>query len=205
MDTERRSWVEEVTGAEVVSWSRPASGGSRSTYLVDVAGAAPPSRLVLRVDDDGSFTGTEITLAREATAYRALEPTAVPVPHVVAVAPDGLAVLMERLEGTDDLSRLDDAERRSALDHFVDIIVELHAIDVASLDLPGFERPATPEDHACLDLAGGPDSRQRWRTSTRSSSTPARTCTRTRRSWSGALRSCKATPAPATSSCARDG
>lgn len=153
MDADRRAWVEEVTGAPVVSWSRPASGGSRDTYLVDVAapsGAA--SHLVVRVDHGGSFTGTEITLAREAAVFRALAPTPVPVPRVLAVAPDGQAVLLERLEGTDDLSALDDTTRRAALDDFVDVIVAMHAVDVASLDLPGFERPASPEDHARLDL-----------------------------------------------------
>jgi aminoglycoside phosphotransferase (APT) family kinase protein len=153
MDDERRDWVEDVTRAQVVSWSRPATGGSRDTYLVDIAESGkPPSHLVLRVDRGGSFTGTEISLAREGAVFRALEPTRVPVPRVVAVAPDERAVLLQRLEGSDDLSTLDDATRRAALDDFVDVIVKLHSIDVASLVLPGFPRPATAEDNARLDL-----------------------------------------------------
>ena len=39
---------------------------------------------------------------------------------------------------------------------FVDAVAALHRLDPSSLDLPGFDIPRTPEDHARLDL-------QRWR------------------------------------------
>jgi len=154
LDDELRRWVEQAAGGSVGACRRTASGGSRDTYLVDVITAAHGLvPLVLRVDGAGSFTGTEVSLVREAAVYRALAGTAVPAPGLVAISADGRAVLLERLPGTDDLSGLADDERRAVLDDFIDAIGALHRLDVEDLDLPGFPRPATPEEHARLDLA----------------------------------------------------
>ena len=82
-----RLWVEQLTGGTVSHWQRTSRGGSRETFLVDVTmndGGVSP--LVLRAEAGGSFTGTEINVAKEASVYRALAGTAVPVPQVVGVA-----------------------------------------------------------------------------------------------------------------------
>src|SRR5579885_109265 len=87
-----RRWVEQVCGGTVVSWQRAPTGGSRETYLVEVARAGSSTALVLRAESGGSFAGTPINVAKEATVYRALEATAVPVPRVLGVAPGGPAL-----------------------------------------------------------------------------------------------------------------
>jgi len=136
-----------------VSAARPAVGGSRELYLVDVEtpdGAIVP--LVLRCEAGGSFTGTDISPAKEAVVYRALEHTGVPVPRVVGMAPGNAALLMERVPGTTDMSQLDAAQRARATEHFIDALARLHNLDVGDLELPGFARPSTPEEHARLDL-----------------------------------------------------
>jgi aminoglycoside phosphotransferase (APT) family kinase protein len=145
--------VEEVTGGRVVAATRPAAGGSRELYLVDVEapdGSVVP--LVLRCEAGGSFTGTEISPAKEAVVYRALESTGVPVPRVVGMAPGDAALLMERVPGTADLSTLPPGQRARTMEHFVDALARLHLLDVDTLELPGFARPRTPEEHASLDL-----------------------------------------------------
>jgi aminoglycoside phosphotransferase (APT) family kinase protein len=145
--------VEEVAGGRVVAVTRPAVGGSRELYLVDVEGpGGSVVPLVLRCEAGGSFTGTEISPAKEAVVYRALEGTGVPVPRVVGMAPDDAALLMERVPGTADMSHLEPAQRARTMEHFVDALARLHLLDVDELDLPGFARPATPEEHASLDL-----------------------------------------------------
>ena len=146
-------WVEELTGGRVVGTSRPAVGGSRQTQLVEVDVDGAVRTLVLRAEAGGSFAGTDVSVEREAVVYRALAGTAVPVPAVWGVAPGGAAVLLECLPGTADLSGLSEQEREMVADDFADAIVSLHLLDVESLDLPGFARPRTVEEHATLDLA----------------------------------------------------
>lgn len=138
-------WVESTLGAPVSRATRPDVGGSRATWFVTAGG----TDAVLRLEAGSSFSGTDIDVAREAVVYRALASTAVPVPEVIGVAPGGAAILLERLRGSDDLT----AETRDAvLADFVDVLAALHTLDVDALDLPGFDVPRTPEDHALLDL-----------------------------------------------------
>jgi len=154
MDDSLRAWTEATTGGRIVSAARATSGGSRELQFVDVLHAdGHTDSLVLRSEAGGSFTGTEISPAKEAVVYRALEPTDVPVPHVVALAPDHSALLMERVPGTSDMSTLDSDERAEVMRSFVDALAALHNLDVDTLALSGFARPRTPEDHARLDLA----------------------------------------------------
>ena len=108
--------------------------------------------LVLRCEAGSSFTGTEVSPAKEAVVYRALADTPVPVPRVVGLAPGDAALLMERVRGTSDLSGLDEAHRDATMRSFVDALSALHNLDVDALSLPGFARPRTPEEHARLDL-----------------------------------------------------
>jgi hypothetical protein len=80
---------------------RTVTGGSRLTWLSEVVRDGAVLPVVVRVEGDGSFTGTDLSLAREAVAYRALGTTGVPVPGVLAVNDDGTAVVLERLPGSD--------------------------------------------------------------------------------------------------------
>ena len=123
-------------------------------FLVDVE-RADDSRLplVVRGEGEGSFTGTEVSLAREAVVYRALARTPVPTPDVVACSADGAILLLERLAGTSELPPIGSEERGETMRSFVDAIATLHGLDVEELDLPDFAVPATPADHARLDLA----------------------------------------------------
>jgi aminoglycoside phosphotransferase (APT) family kinase protein len=108
--------------------------------------------LVLRCEGGGSFAGTEISPSKEAVVYRALEPTSVPVPRVVGLAPGGAALLMERVPGSGDFAALDEHARRETMGSFVDALAALHNLDFEELALDGFRRPRRPEDHARLDL-----------------------------------------------------
>lgn len=152
LDDDLRQWIESETGSPVVGATRTATGGSRVTWLVDLENDVEPTSVVVRCEGEGSFTGTELTLMREAQVFRALADTRVPVPEVHAVRADGSAVLLERLDGTDDLSGFSHEERGAILDEFAAALVQLHRLDVEELELPDFAVPQTAEDHARLDL-----------------------------------------------------
>jgi len=154
MDNTLLAWVESTTGGRVTQTTRPPGGGSRELYLIDVErDDGMTLQLVLRCEAGGSFTGTEISPAKEATVYRALEHTEVPVPRVMALSPGETALLMERLAGTADMSPLASDARTAVMEAFVDALAALHNLDVDKLDLPGFPRPGTPEDHARLEIS----------------------------------------------------
>ncbi|MGE0387229.1 MAG: phosphotransferase family protein [Gammaproteobacteria bacterium] len=154
LDPRIEAWLSRALDGRITGVSRPASGGSRMTWFLDVrrddGGAGD---CVLRMEGQGSFTGTEVSLAREAAAYRVLEAAGVPAPRVLAQAPDGSAYLMTRLAGESDLSKLPAAERDAAMVDFIDCLAALHSFDPRTIDAGVFALPATAEDHARLDLA----------------------------------------------------
>jgi aminoglycoside phosphotransferase (APT) family kinase protein len=151
MDESRlAAWVAEAAGHPSVALERVGYGASRATYLVD----AGPVPLVARVDTgDGPMAGTELSLAREAVAYRALAATGVRIPRLVAEAADGTALLVERAAGTHELAGLDSATRSAIYDDYVDAVAELHRVDADRLDLPGYRRPVDGPAHAREELA----------------------------------------------------
>jgi aminoglycoside phosphotransferase (APT) family kinase protein len=149
VDDAIRAWVESAAGGRITTIARPEVGGSSELYFVDVEhadGTVVP--LVVRCEAGGSFSGTEIAPAKEAVVYRALEPTSVPVPRVIGLAPEGAALLLERVRGNATLDDADEAERAETLAAFVDALAALHRLDVDALDLPGFARPGNAAEHA---------------------------------------------------------
>lgn len=148
-----RSWLEATAGGTLASVVRSAQGASREQYFVEVeTPRAEPRLMVLRCEAGSSFSGTDFCPAKEAAIYRALETTPVPVPRVVGLAPEGAALLMERVPGTSDLAVLDEAERDATMLSFIDALAVLHTLDVDALPLEQLCKPRCPEDHARLDL-----------------------------------------------------
>jgi aminoglycoside phosphotransferase (APT) family kinase protein len=150
LDEGLRSFVERAAGARVAGSTRIGTGASRATWRVVLATGA---ECVLRADTgDGPMAGTPLTLAREAVAYEALRESAVPIPRLVAVKPEGDALLVEWAAGTESLEGLDPAARARVMDGYVDALAALHDVDASRLALPGFARPE-PRDPARAELA----------------------------------------------------
>ena len=147
------AWVEEATNGRVAEARRVMGGASREAWMVDVAGDdGALHELFLRRDNGtGPMQGTPYTIGREATVYRALASTPVPVPAVVAAHPDGNTVLLERIEGEAYFPAAGEAREQLA-EQFVAILATLHTTDVRTLDLPALVTPCTPQEHATLEL-----------------------------------------------------
>lgn len=145
------SWVEATLGGSLIACARTSVGGSRESYFVDVSRPdGGITKAVLRLEAGGSFTGTEINVAKEAVVYAALRSTSVPVPDVLGLAPGGAALLLEWLPGDTEIGKEHlDAVLRS----FARTIGEVHLVPVDQLHLPGFAIPRTPSEHAQLDLS----------------------------------------------------
>ncbi len=145
------AWVEATLGGSLARSSRTSVGGSRLSYFVDVAGSdGAVTKAVLRLEAGGSFTGTEINVAKEAVVYRALRAAGVPVPGVLGVGPGGAALLLEWLSGD---TTIPDEHVDTVLRSFARIIGDMHLIPVDELELPDFRKPRTAAEHAQLDLS----------------------------------------------------
>jgi aminoglycoside phosphotransferase (APT) family kinase protein len=85
--------------------------------------------------------------------YRALEHAAVPVARVLAVHPNRELMLSERLYVENWFARITDPDEALATaQDFIRHLAALHRIDAATLDLPGFARPATIRDPVLAEL-----------------------------------------------------
>ncbi len=109
------------------------------------------SDVVLRRPPRGPLPPSAHDVLREARLLKALEPTSVRTPRVLAVGDDTAVIgapfyIMEKVRGeviTDSLpAALDAAEQRNAIaDELVDSLVELHGVDWTTLGLEGFGKP----------------------------------------------------------------
>ena len=109
------------------------------------------SGVVLRRPPRGPLPPSAHDVLREARLLRALEPTPVRAPRVLAVCDDPEVIgapfyVMERVEGvvvTDELpAPLDNPEQRARIaNELVDALVELHSVDWRAVGLERFGKP----------------------------------------------------------------
>jgi aminoglycoside phosphotransferase (APT) family kinase protein len=136
-----RRWVEAETGAGVADAAPLGNGASRRTWSVDL----DDGRAVVVREDPGTgpVAGTPLTLGREALVYRALQNAPVPVPTLLAVSPDGQALLFTRVPGADALSEVSLDERQSVACDYGRCLGRLHSceLDLRSLEWDGGDDP----------------------------------------------------------------
>jgi aminoglycoside phosphotransferase (APT) family kinase protein len=119
-------------------------GHSNVTYALSTG-------VVLRRPPRGPLPPSAHDVLREARLLRALEPTRVRTPGVLAVCEDTSVIgapfyIMEQVHGevvTDTIpAPLDTPEERSRIaDELIDSLVELHAVDFTQIGLEGFGKP----------------------------------------------------------------
>jgi len=132
------AWIAQVAGRPPTSVRRRPGGGRHQAYDVVVDdGAGCAHELFLRADATEPPPWEHYTLRREAAIYRALHPTAVPVPAVLALHERLPAVLMEKAPGEARFSGLEPGVQQDIIDTFVPILFALHSVDALALDLPG--------------------------------------------------------------------
>ncbi|WP_020672801.1 phosphotransferase family protein [Amycolatopsis nigrescens] len=134
-----------VTGS--LSGRRVEGGRSNLTYVVDDG----RSSWVVRRPPLGHVLPTAHDMAREHRVITALHPTAVPVPETLLLCQDAAVLgapfyVMEFVTGTpyrsdQELIALGPERTRAIALSLVDTLVDLHAVDPASVGLSDFGRP----------------------------------------------------------------
>jgi aminoglycoside phosphotransferase (APT) family kinase protein len=121
-------------------------GRWRRAWFVDAEREGKQLSLYVRGDRD-SMESTML-VSQEAQVLQALEAHGIPVPHVYGIL-EGCGAVMDLLPGRCNLATaVDDAERASVIDQYVDILARVHAIDAQVLRDIGLPTPRTPEQVA---------------------------------------------------------
>lgn len=145
LDQTLQDFVEAHVG-KITSINKPDSGASRITHLIK----AEAQECVLRVDSgDGPVANTPLTLAREASAYRALAGSGVRIPGLIDETEN--AFLMEMASGTPDLAGLEPEATYAIMDSLIDALAELHGVD-ASSDFEALDPPPDATQAATHNL-----------------------------------------------------
>jgi aminoglycoside phosphotransferase (APT) family kinase protein len=149
-------WVERTVGGRVVACERQGDrrSGGRPAFFIDVAGATGTQRFYARMRRGDGMQSPHFTLAREHAVLEEVTAAGIAAPRPYGHCEDPEGILLERLEGQDDYSTIEDEAQRDAIDRaFVGEIAKLHALDAERFEKRGIACPRTPEEFALGDLA----------------------------------------------------
>ncbi len=145
--------ADRVPGRPRTRRPRPISMPSRSEKATHASRSRCRQDVVLRRPPRGPLPPSAHDVLREARLLRALEPTPVRMPRVLAVCEDTSVIgspfyVMEQVRGTRrhrhaPRSRSTIRPQRSRIaDELIDALVELHAVDWRTIGLEGFGKPS---------------------------------------------------------------
>ena len=143
-------WVSETGGGEIARLQRAVA--RREAWTVDVQ--RPDGRIVegfLRLERTPK-PGNPWSLARETRIVAALRGTSVPVPAVLGHSDALACTLFERVPGRADLQNAPPEQQRPVMEHFIDIVADLHRVNLDRFPVGEFPRPASERECALGEL-----------------------------------------------------
>jgi aminoglycoside phosphotransferase (APT) family kinase protein len=152
-------WIEQVGGGPVSTPERMVV--RREAWRAQLAAPGGPRDLFLRIDR-ASAAGKPYSrnLSRETSLISWLaSSTTIPTQKILGWNDEHCVAIQSFEPGRADLNNAPREEQHAVMLHFMEILADLHRIDVHALDLPGFEMPATPEEHSLLELRAVEDPR----------------------------------------------
>jgi aminoglycoside phosphotransferase (APT) family kinase protein len=145
-----RAWIERELGGRVVRAERQARWRPAWFFDLERDGASLP--LYFRGERGATDHGV-YPLEHELRVLQVLERHGIPVPHVYGFCSDPRGIVMQRCPGRANLAGAgSEAERVSVLDHYVEILARMHALDAAEFEAVGLGRPRTPEALGLMDF-----------------------------------------------------
>jgi aminoglycoside phosphotransferase (APT) family kinase protein len=143
-------WLSQIGGGEVTRLDRHIA--RREAWIADIK---RPDGSVMegffrvdrapRADDPWS-------LKKETGIVLALGDTAIPVPKVYGSSDQLACVLFERVPGRADLQNVAAPQQRAVMENFIDIVADMHTLDLSKLKLPDMPLPATAYDCALGEM-----------------------------------------------------
>jgi aminoglycoside phosphotransferase (APT) family kinase protein len=135
-------WIEQNLGGRITAMERQPRW--RDAWFVTLA--QPEQILQLYVRGMRTKPAMVFSLDYEFRILRILEDYGLPVPHVYGLVPEPQAIVMAKSPGRHDLSTAaNDAERIAVMDHYIELLARIHAIDPAVFEAAGMRRPEGPQ------------------------------------------------------------
>lgn len=134
-------WVEQELGGRVSKLRK--QGRWRPAYFFDLERPNGERLELYFRGDRGHAEGERVAsvLDHEANIYRVQEANGLPVPHVHGICPDPKGIVMDRLPGDFNLEKVADPKVKARiLDHYIELLVQMHAIDAREFEAYGLER-----------------------------------------------------------------
>ena len=150
------SWAERTLGGKVVRAQRQGErrSGGRPAWFLEIERGGETLACYARMDRGAEqLISREFTLEREHRVLCALNAAGARVPRVYGFCADPVGILMERVAGEFDYTKLAPGPERDALDEdFLRELVRIHELDAACFQAAGIEAPANAEACALHDL-----------------------------------------------------
>jgi aminoglycoside phosphotransferase (APT) family kinase protein len=139
------SWAERTLGGKVVRAERQGErrSGGRPAWFLDIARGGETLACYARMDRGAEqLISREFTLEREHRVLRALGEAGARVPRTYGFCAEPAGILMERVAGEFDYTKLAPGAERDALDEdFLRELVRIHQLDAARFTAVGIEAP----------------------------------------------------------------
>jgi aminoglycoside phosphotransferase (APT) family kinase protein len=143
-------WLATVGGGEITRLERHTA--RREAWLVDVAGAGGGIVEGFLRLERSEIPDNPWSLRHETDIVEALRDTEVPVPRILARDDRLRCTLFERVPGRSDLHNAPPHQQRPVMEHFFDIVADLHRVDIDRFAPSEFPRPATTRDCALREM-----------------------------------------------------
>ena len=143
-------WLSKVCDGRITRLERHMA--RREAWVVDVRGSkGDVSEGFLRLERT-PIPNNPWSLARATRLVEILQQTPVPVPRVLARNDSLACTLFERVRGRADLQNAPADQQRPVMEHFFEIIADLHTIDIEAFPAAEFPRPLSVRDCALGEM-----------------------------------------------------
>jgi len=143
------SWVRKELGADVVEISRQARW--RPVWFVDAE--RDGGRLELVVRGERTDMPLIFPLDHEMRLQACMHDHGIPTAKVHGWIDEPRAYVMDRVPGRNDFVGTSEEERRAAVDHYLEILATLHALDIGPFVDAGIMRARRPEESGTFGLS----------------------------------------------------
>jgi aminoglycoside phosphotransferase (APT) family kinase protein len=144
-----RAWLETELGGTVTGLRRQPRW--RPVWFAEVE--RDGERLELVVRGDRTDMPLIFPLDHEMRLQQVLYDQGIPTPKVHGMIDEPLAYVMDRVGGQQDFTGTSDADRRSAVDDYLQILARLHTLPLEPFVEAGIMRAASPEESGTFGLS----------------------------------------------------